>query len=75
MPEDDDAEQCAAENVTEADEKQKHMMEENLRMPKRDRNTEQAIPERDLHCAENAERDEIRETVAVAARRDFRRPA
>ena len=33
-------------------------------MPKRDRNTEHAVPECDLHHAENGDRDKIRKTVA-----------
>ena len=35
------------------------MLEENLGMPKRDRNAQHAIPECELHHAENAERDEV----------------
>jgi hypothetical protein len=39
------------------------MIEKNLRIPKRDRNKQHPAPVRDLHHAENTERDEIGEAV------------
>jgi hypothetical protein len=54
----------AAENETELAQKQKCVIEDRLRTPKRDRNEEHATPKCDLHQAENADRHEIRETIA-----------
>jgi hypothetical protein len=44
MSEDDDAEKGAAENETELAQKQKCVIEDRLRTPKRDRNEEHATP-------------------------------
>ena len=49
MPEDNDAEQRAAEYKTEATQKKKCVTEDRARLSKRDRNQAHAAPERDLH--------------------------
>jgi hypothetical protein len=64
MPEDHDAEKRAAEDKTQLTQKQKYVTEDRTRTLKRDWNKEHAAPKRDLHDAENIDRDNIREAVA-----------
>jgi hypothetical protein len=57
MPENDDSEQRAAENKTEASEKQENMIQEQVRASKRDWHVQNSAPVRDLHHAENTKAD------------------
>ena len=51
VPEDDDAEKRAAEDETKLTQKQKHVIENQVRTPKRDWNAKHTAPKRDLHHA------------------------
>jgi hypothetical protein len=64
VPEDGDAEQRAAKYETEATQKQKHVIKDEVRLPKRNRDEEHTAPKRNLHHAENSDRDEIRNAIA-----------
>jgi hypothetical protein len=64
MSEDDDPEKRAAEDKTELAQKKKYVIEDRVRMPKWDRNKKHATPKRDLHHAENGDRDKIGKAVA-----------
>jgi hypothetical protein len=57
VPENDDSEQRAAENKTEAAEKQENMIQEKVRASKRDWHVQNSAPVRDLHHAENTKAD------------------
>ena len=59
VPEDSDAEKSAAKDETELAQKQKHMFEDHVRTPKKDWDKQDPAPKRNLHHAENAERDEV----------------
>lgn len=63
VPEDGDAEKRAAEYETELAQKQKYVIEDRVLTPKRNWNEEYPAPKRNLHYAEDAERDEIRIAV------------
>ena len=50
-------------NEAEAAQKQKHVIEDHVRTPKRNWDVEQTAPKRDLHDEQDADRHNIREGV------------
>jgi len=63
VPENDDGEQRAAKDKTEASQKQENVIEDHVGTSKRDWNVSQAVPKRELHDEQDTDRREIRELV------------
>ena len=63
VPEDGDAEKRAAEYEAETTQKQKYVIDHHVRLPKRNGDEKHAALKRNLHHAENGDRDEIGEAV------------